>query len=682
MALNLLNDKDFNDYLTDITYQGATVPKQQNFQGEFESADYVFQHRDEIIKGILNQYIKLRVRDYILNQNNEPAFIPVDKNRTDLPGWTYRVFERGENIYQFDGSKMSDKLREDIITVRDYLYDIAAQYVDKVIETAKRTERKPKIRYDYLKTTNEYDTFDKALTAANNWHEHMSEELAKRNRGRELLKKSLVGAKYVMDLPDNMFAYQLTTEEALDFESEYMGHCVGRGGYDAGVKTGLIKIYSIRDERGEPHATLEVRGNEVHQVKGKQNKTPIRKYIPAIKQFLETQKLDVVHDLRNLGLIKQDGKYYDIFNLPKGFVVKGDLNLRSMELTELPDLSTITIQGIFDCSINRLTSLQGAPQTVRGHFWCSFNQLTSLQGASQSIGGDFLCSNNQLTSLDGAPKSVNGCFYCADNQLTSLQGAPQYIGRFFNCANNQLTSLQGAPQSVGDDFICSYNQLTSLQGAPQTVGGDFWCSKNQLTSLQGAPQTVGGDFDCSENQLTSLQGASQSIGGDFNCSQNQLTSLQGAPQTVRGHFWCSYNQLTSLQGAPQSIGGDFNCSNNQLTNLQGAPQTVGGDFDCSENQLTSLDGAPQTVWNFDCSSNKLTNLRGAPQSVYGDFLCSNNQLTSLDGAPQSIDVGFYHDKLPEQRNNSNVFRKGINNIRTKIKELTSKKTLFNNIQKN
>ena len=39
MALNLLNDKDFNDYLTDITYQGATVPKQQNFQGEFESAD-------------------------------------------------------------------------------------------------------------------------------------------------------------------------------------------------------------------------------------------------------------------------------------------------------------------------------------------------------------------------------------------------------------------------------------------------------------------------------------------------------------------------------------------------------------------------------------------------------------------------------------------------------------------
>ena len=70
MALNLLNDKSFNDYLTDITYAGESVPKQQNFRGEFESPDYVYQHRDEIVKGILNQYIKLRVREYILNLEN------------------------------------------------------------------------------------------------------------------------------------------------------------------------------------------------------------------------------------------------------------------------------------------------------------------------------------------------------------------------------------------------------------------------------------------------------------------------------------------------------------------------------------------------------------------------------------------------------------------------------------
>ena len=512
MALNLLNDKAFNDYLTDITYAGESVPKQQNYRGEFESPDYVYQHRDEIIKGILNQYIKLRVRDYILNMEHEPAFIPVDKERADLPSWTGAVFNKGGKLYEFDGTKMSDKLRTDVITVRDYLYDVAGMYVDKVIETAKQTKRKPRIRYDYLKTSNEFATFDMALDAAHQWHEHMAEELARRNKGKELLNKSLVGVQHIMDLPGNMAAYQLMTPDALDFESEYMGHCVGKGSYDAGVESGKTKIYSIRDEHGEPHVTLEVRGTEVHQIKGKQNKAPVRKYVPAVQKFIESQKFDVVNDLKNLGLIRQDGKLYDVFNLPKNFVVKGDLDLSDMGLTELPDLSTVTVLGNFECDHNQLTSLAGAPKSVGGDFWCSNNQLTSLEHAPESVGGDFYCSDNQLTSLTGAPKSVSGSFYCSDNQLTSLTGVPQ---------------------SVGSHFDCSYNQLTSLTGAPKSVGRDFWCYNNQLTSLSGAPKSVGGHFDCGDNQLTGLVGAPKDATsyffGDLNTPEKMI-----APEYLAG----------------------------------------------------------------------------------------------------------------------------------------------------
>ena len=552
MALNLLNDKQLNDYLTDITYQGAAVPKQQNYRGEFESADYVYQHRDEIVKGILNQYIKLRLREYMLNHKDEPAFVLVDKNRTDLPNWTNQTFARGEDIYEFDGQKMSDKLREDITTVRDYLYDVAAQYVDKVIETARKTEKKPKIRYDYLKTSNEFATFEMALDAAKKWHENMATELAKRNRGRELLEKSLVGVKHIMDLPNNMSAYQLLTPAALDFESEYMGHCVGKGSYDSGVKDGSIEIYSIRDERGEPHATLEVRGKKVHQVKGKQNKAPIRKYVPAIKHFIESQNLDIVHDLKNLGLIKQDGKYYDIYNLPKGFVVTGDLDLSDQGLTELPDLSTITVNGYFDCSDNQLTSLKGAPQSVDGYFFCSNNQLTSLEHAPQSVDSYFDCSDNQLTSLEHAPQRVGGDFFCSNNQLTSLEHAPQSVGGDFGCFKNQLTSLEHAPQSVGGDFYCSDNQLTSLEHAPQSVGRDFFCSNNQLTSLEHAPQSVGRDFDCSDNQLTSLEHAPQSVGGYFFCSNNQLTSLEHAPRNAGRYIFGRLDNSTQMT-APEYL---------------------------------------------------------------------------------------------------------------------------------
>ena len=640
MALNLLNDLSLNEYLTDISYQGRTVPKQQGIHGEFESADYVLLHTDEIARGILNQYIKHRVREYILKQGNEPAFVPVDANRPYLPDWAKNVLARGEAVYEFDGTRMSDNLKNDITTVRDYLYDIATTYVDKVGTTAKNTKRKPKIRYDFLKTNNEYQTFEMALSAAHAWHEKIAAGLEHRLKSKEMLEKSLQGVEFVMELPGDMAAYKLTTSAALDFESEYMGHCVGSGGYDYGVADGTTQIYSIRDERGEPHVTFEVRGNSIKQVKGKQNKCPVAKYMPAVQAFVHANNFDIDGDIKNTGLIKQDGKYYDIFHLPRGFVVHGDLDLSNMDLTMLPDMSNVIVQGNFCCRYNQLTSLQGAPQSVGGDFICTANQLTSLQGAPQSVGGYFDCSSSQLTSLRGAPQSVGGNFICTANQLTSLQGAPQSVGGNFICTANQLTSLQGSPQSVGGDFDCSSTQLTSLQGAPQSVGGSFICRRNQLTSLQGAPQSVDVDFDCRENQLTSLQGAPQSVGGSFVCCRNKLTSLQGAPQSVGESFDCDSNQLTSLQGAPQSVGWSFFCSDNRLTSLQGAPQSVGGHFVCRVNQL-------------------LTSVQGAPQKIGGNFICDDDLLRQE-----------YQKMISERKKFSIKFKNAIAKLLAKKQQLS------------
>ena len=522
MALNLLNDYALNDFLTDISFQGNPQIANQGLHGEFESVDYVVANRDTIVRGILNQYIKLRVRKYILAQENEPALIPV-KDSANLPDWAQTLLSRGEQVYQFDGAKMSDRLKNDITTVRDYLYDVATMYVDKVIKIAENTKQKPKIRYDYLKTTNEYNTFEQALSAAQEWHEKLAENLVKKQNAQQILSKSLIGAEFVMNLPNNMTAYRLTTPEALDFESEYMGHCVGSGGYDKNVKNGTTQIYSIRDERGEPHATFEVRNNTIQQCKGKQNKAPVAKYMPAIQEFIKSKKFELGGDTKNTGLIEQDGEYYSILHLPRNFVFRGNLDLSNMGLTELPDMSTVTILGNFNCDNNQLTSLTGAPKHVGGNFYCYDNQLTSLTGAPKHVGGDFYCGGTQLTSLMGAPENVGRHFYCDNNQLTSLTGAPKHVGRDFNCDNNQLTSLTGAPENVGGGFNCSYNQLTSLMGAPKHVGENFNCNHNQLTSLTGAPENVGGDFWCKHNKLTSLMDAPEKIRTRIFSDGNPLT---------------------------------------------------------------------------------------------------------------------------------------------------------------
>ncbi|MEZ0223072.1 MAG: hypothetical protein ACAH83_00835 [Alphaproteobacteria bacterium] len=106
-------------------------------------------------------------------------------------------------------------------------------------------------------------------------------------------------------------------------------------------------------------------------------------------------------------------------------VVYGALDISNRDLTRLPDLSSVSVLGLFSCSNNFLTSLEGSPRYVEGSYYCHNNQITSLKGGPDTIIHNFQCYNNRLTSLEGAPKTVRGFFYCQGNQLASLEYAPK-----------------------------------------------------------------------------------------------------------------------------------------------------------------------------------------------------------------------------------------------------------------
>ena len=153
-------------------------------------------------------------------------------------------------------------------------------------------------------------------------------------------------------------------EQALNYEGETMGHCVG--GYCPDVIEGRSRIYSLRDPRGEPHVTVEVRPNQARskyetdwlmsqpedvqdkitkqalaeheatkatrtpeedrftwgqalsnaikshmgevpdqiiQIKGKQNRAPKEEYLPYVQDFVRGGNWSDVGDLRNTGLM-------------------------------------------------------------------------------------------------------------------------------------------------------------------------------------------------------------------------------------------------------------------------------------------------------------------------------------------------------------------------------------------
>lgn len=153
--------------------------------------------------------------------------------------------------------------------------------------------------------------------------------------------------------------FEKPVKDALAYESDMMGHCVGgqklpngtrTGGYTDDVMRGDKRIFSLRDEKNEPHVTIEVRPpkelspghwlntlpeqeqqavidltgapgkhpaykewlanqpQSIAQIKGKGNAKPKKDYIPFVQDFVRSGNWSDIGDFKNTDLVKHEGK--------------------------------------------------------------------------------------------------------------------------------------------------------------------------------------------------------------------------------------------------------------------------------------------------------------------------------------------------------------------------------------
>ena len=113
---------------------------------------------------------------------------------------------------------------------------------------------------------------------------------------------------------------KLLTPESKTVEGSSMGHCVGRGGYEK------ADIYSLWDSKNRSHVTIEANDSRktISQVKGKQNREPVEKYIPISIEFVANammQGYKVLGDGENIGMVKYNNDYHfdDLSTLPEKY---------------------------------------------------------------------------------------------------------------------------------------------------------------------------------------------------------------------------------------------------------------------------------------------------------------------------------------------------------------------------
>jgi hypothetical protein len=134
-------------------------------------------------------------------------------------------------------------------------------------------------------------------------------------------KKLALGKDYkVIKQVGGMKWVKLLTPESKDVEGEFMGHCVGGAGYEN------KDIYSLWDSKNRSHVTIEADDNKktIQQIKGKQNREPNEKYIPASIDFVANammQGYKIQGDGENVGMIKHNTDYHfdDLNVLPEKF---------------------------------------------------------------------------------------------------------------------------------------------------------------------------------------------------------------------------------------------------------------------------------------------------------------------------------------------------------------------------
>ena len=133
-------------------------------------------------------------------------------------------------------------------------------------------------------------SYPQALDATRLWHATLAAQMT--------VEEWAGDAELEQQFGDGYRIVRLKTPRALEIEGTRMGHCVGA--YDDDLRNGTV-ILSLRDPQNRPHCTMELIGQKVFQVKGKQNRLPVAKYRPYIRQFVALRHLEIVDDIDNVG---------------------------------------------------------------------------------------------------------------------------------------------------------------------------------------------------------------------------------------------------------------------------------------------------------------------------------------------------------------------------------------------
>ncbi len=575
----LINDEALKSYVKELVYNGEEpVALSKDILCNKEEIEA---YRDAIAKAIVMQWMKKRLPVYLTAEEEEKKYqcweiasslkvtktereaflLPVSKDEHNLPEWAISCLKKGEKLCLFDKEGIPDSVKTKITCALNYLYYETDAYIER-----EKNKKNPRIDVGYLKSGDKFVTFDDAVRAGEIWK--------KKEAYYRIISE---GTEFVTDLGWGMYVVRLTTPEALDDEGKCVGHCVGDDVYEERIKKGA-QIFSFRDAKGRAHVTMEVVTDEatgeklVNECKGKGNAGPNKQYVPYVQKFIVDAGFGIKNDEVEIGLFKQDGRYYridrygkkydfkqngkyywikqsgihginsagDLEKVENGFVVDGDVSFGGRLFEVLPDLSGVIIKGHLGCMNVKELPIENLPSGV-GSIYTDDKSVFVQDKKIYCVRDDGIYEVEHGT-LKKVPKGfeVKVRFDLRGGKFSRLPDLSDVIIMGDLCCRGiKDIPVDRLPQKVG--YIFSDEPIFVQGGKCYYIKDDGMYAIEQ-GKFEKVPNgyTVKCSVDISDKGFKVLPDFSGvSISGDFNCAGIDSVSPERLPIDVKGLFYCN-----------------------------------------------------------------------------------------------------------------------------------------------
>lgn len=247
------------------------------------------------VNKVRNWFLKKYIQAIKEDEVDLGSSIKPHKYKEGEPDWMNKA-----DIFDFEG-----ELPENVIDEINHIVDFFATLEQNDL---RKIDREP---YSTIKQkVQEWDREMQSSSSDTKLEDDMKKTL-KDGVDYEVVKSGYAG---------NLKWVYLKTSKSKQVEGDVMGHCVGRGGYEK------ADIYSLWDNKNRSHVTIEAKDSakEIKQIKGKGNRAPVDKYIPATIEFVADKMLNgfkVIQDGDNIGMVRHNQDYHfdDLNVLPEKY---------------------------------------------------------------------------------------------------------------------------------------------------------------------------------------------------------------------------------------------------------------------------------------------------------------------------------------------------------------------------